>query len=292
MPLSRKKRGNPLKLYLIAATAALFVGIITFQALRRAIGRFASDFFYPYLSAPAEVSGILKNKSLLLKSKLSLAKEVEELRRENDKLTAQATDLKSISQENSELRKILKLKKRLGYKCVFAEIILRDPVFWEESFTINKGSNNGIKPGAIVLCATPSPETGKPVQTALGRVKSVSAHSSIVSTILSKDCRLSARILNSSSTGITSGGLRQEGSFFARIAYLPKGLKYSEGTKVVTSGMSVQTPPGLYLGKLAGKGSQIKIQNNLYVEAVFKPAANFENIRFVMAMIKEHGDDE
>lgn len=283
----KKNKKNQIKNYLLLFAILAFAAVILFQTLKRAAYKISSDFFYPYVAAPSAIGNSLKNKSLLLKSKLSLALTVEDMQLENEKLSARTATYQKLEQENAELRKLLKLKKRKGYKCIFAEIILRDPVFWEKNFTINKGLEDGVTVGATALTTVPSTDTGRPTLAVIGRVWSVSAHSAIVVTILNRECRMSVKLPESSAAGIISGGSRQGDKIEALITYLPKGVEYTPGEPVYTSGMSEYTAPSLFVGKLTGEKSQIKIRDNLYAEAILGPAADFENIRFVMIMIKE-----
>jgi cell shape-determining protein MreC len=99
---------------------------------------------------------------------------------------------------------------------------------------------------------------------------------------------MSVKLPECSASGIISGGSRSGDKVRALITYLPKNLDYTPGEPVYTSGMSEYTAPSLYLGKLSEeKTKMVKIQDNLYAEAVMEPAADFENIRFTMVMIKE-----
>jgi rod shape-determining protein MreC len=281
------KGNNPLKSYLLLFAILIFGSLILFQTMKRAVYKLYSDFFYPYMAAPSAIGNSLKNKSLLLKSKFSLASTVEELQLENEKLSARTAAYQKLENENDELRKLLKLKKRKGYKCIFAEIILRDPVLWEENFTINKGLKNGVTIGSTVLTTVPSVETGRPTLAVIGRVWTVSDHSAIVVTILNRECRMSVKLPESSAAGIISGGARYGDKVKAMITYLPKGMDYKPGEPVYTSGMSEYTAPSLFVGKLSDDKSDATVRDNLYSEAVLEPAADFENIRFVMVMIKE-----
>lgn len=282
------KKISAFKTVFSLATVIIFALFITFKTAKRAVYKITSDFFYPYLSIPSKVTGSLKDKSLLLKSKLALAAEVHELRKKNDELFTEILSRGKLERENNILRKMLKIRKRSGYKTVFSEVILRDPVFWEESFVINKGSEDGIREGAIVLA--PLVENIRGITSALtviGRIKSCSEHTAAVATLMSRECGISLSIPEKSAFGISSGGFKKNNHCVIRITYLPKNVNFRFNGLVYTSGMSETAPPGIYAGRLTGAAEDITLKNGLYREAAFIPGAGFENINFVVVMVKK-----
>ncbi len=266
----------------------ILVSIISFQAFRRAARRIASDFFYPFLSTAADVEQTVKNKSLLLKSRRELAGNVEKLQGENDRLNTELAILRNLSKENRQLRYLLDLPNRRNFKYIPAELILRDPAHWFNTFTVNKGSSSGVMPGAAVLSTSYDPATGRTLPVVVGRIKSVTKHSAIVSTILNRETRMSVVLPKSRTAGILAGGERYGDKFLVKIKYLPRDTVYYNSEEVITSGFSPYTPPSLIVGKLAGTdGPDMKIADNLYNEAMMVPAANFDDINFVMIVIRK-----
>jgi len=177
------------------------------------------------------------------------------------------------------------LKPYGGYKCVFAELVLRDPAFWEERFTINKGSEDGIREGAIVLAADSLNDRER--LAVIGRIKSAKEHNCVVSTLASKECQLSVVLPQSKAAGLTNGGNRSDGGLTIEVMYLPRDMKYTAGEPVYTSGLTPYTPPALLVGTLAGSGkAKVRIHDNLYLDGAIKPAADVEKVRFVMIMVK------
>jgi rod shape-determining protein MreC len=292
MPSVKKVKKSPKSMFLIIGLLILG-GIIMLQTMRRAVGRIANDFFFPFLQAPAKIETAISNKSLLLKSKLALASTIEELRRENDKLTVKIAKTRKFELENQQLRKLVDLKSGTSYNCLIAELILRDPAFWDERFTVNKGSDDGVEAGSIVLSYAHAPEQpDKSILAVIGRVKSVSKHSSIVSTIISKHTRLSVSLPENKAHGIVKGGGRKNNKFWANLTFLPRDLDYKPGSPVYTSGLSNLTPPGLYVGKLSASSDFAPhIQDNLYMQATIRPAVDLENVRFVMLIIRKKEEE-
>lgn len=261
--------------------------VVLVQALRRAATRLTSNFFHPFISAPSNIESTLLKKSLLLENKTSLVAMIEKLQEENDKFSARFASRRKLKDENLQLRELLRLKPYSNYKCLFAELILRDPAFWEERFTLNKGSVDGVRKGAIVLAADSSNKSER--LAVIGRIKSVQKYNCVVSTLASKDCNLSVVLPQSKAAGITNGGNRSRGNLSINVTYLPRDMKYRAGEPIYTSGLSPSTPPALLVGTLAFNNdntARVRIHDNLYLDGEIKPSADIEKVKFVMIMIK------
>lgn len=66
----------------------------------------------------------------------------------NRRLSAEAAEAKEFEEENLQLRRLLKLDPPAAWRYVAAEVILRDPVLWNEHFTIDRGSRDGLTKGS------------------------------------------------------------------------------------------------------------------------------------------------
>jgi len=267
----------------------LLAALTVVQAFRRATSRIASDFFYPFVRVSGFAEDALSNKSLLLEKKLSLAAALEKLQKENSRLLAQTAALEILHKENSELRNLMKIAQpSAAWNCIFAEVLVRDPVFWEENFTINKGSESGLVPGALVLACVADADNATPLPVVAGRLSSVSKHSAVVSTVISKDCVLSVRVPASGASGIMQGGVRDGGRCKVSVRYLPRSLLYEPGQYLYTSGLSRWTPPGIRVGTLYGdKTVEGVFQDNLHWELKMEPAVKLDDLHFVMVMVAQ-----
>jgi rod shape-determining protein MreC len=267
----------------------VIVIILFIPNTRRVVYRFAGDFFFPFISMVSNIGNYVDKKTDIRKSKAALIDEVVELRRKNDVLAAETTNTALLRNENIELRKLLKLKSNSFYKYVFAEIISRDPVLWFQQFTINKGSNDGIENGALVIASTKgkSKLKGNIDFAVVGRISAVSNHSSVVDTIINNDCRLSVIIPQNGATGILTGGGRSRMQLWSEIVYLPRDLKYKTGSVVQTSGLNDFIPSALRVGKIMGEEkADVNIYNDLYAKARIKPDIDFNHLKFVLVLVK------
>ena len=259
-PRKNKQSGG----LLIAAIVAGIVVLINFQHLKRFAYKISSDFFYPFLEAPSNASRKMSNLHLMTKSKDELAEIADRYKMENDKLIAELASIEDLRSENEMLRSLLSIDERAQYSYVFAELLTR-------VLSRNISSDKTITRLAIV-----------------GRVRDVTNHTAVISTIFSQDCKLSVELPKSGSTGVIHGGGRKGSQLWANIKYLVRDIDYKASEPVFTSGASQWTPSSLYVGKLTGKNTaKVKVQNNLFVEAQMTPEADINNIKFVMIMVRK-----
>ena len=277
---------------IVAITVVVLIVALAcaFQIFRRTLQRLTSEFYYPFLYPVAHVENVTLRESLLLKSKTKLVDELLNLKTVNEELTAELKPLRLAMNDKNRLEELLKIKPKPGFKCVFAEIYLRDPALWFESFSINKGEKEGITVGSIVMCRVNGTESPDFPFAVVGRIISVSEHAAQVETILSGNCKLSVILNKSKAPGILRGSTSGNGVPSALVTALPVFKKYSPGEMVVTSGLTRQTTPSdLLVGRIAGENAPaIKIIDNLTAEAIVTPAVDFNSIRYLVVLVPQN----
>ncbi len=201
--------------------------------------------------------------------------------KENEILKSNVDKVDSLEAENEELRQqIKKLKDELNvehvlsdYDYLNATVINRNSVNWYNNLTIDKGSNNGIKEGMVVINSTG----------VIGKTTNVSTFSSDVRLITTTDTN------NKISVSIISDGKKLTGvisSYDYKTGYLEvEGIsntdKVSVGDIVYTSGLGGVFPSGILIGKVS------QITTDVYDLAKIinvSPSANFEDINYVTVL--------
>jgi cell shape-determining protein MreC len=269
------------------------------QFLQKTLFFITSEFSHPFLAPVSEINNSFSRESLIKKTKNELIDELIKIEKKNKIQNLQLQILRSEKKEREHIEKRLNLQPPPEYKCVVAGIFLRDPAFWYENFTINKGWNNGIEPGAVVLGEINGGEDSKKYSLAVvGRIEKVSEHESIVETIISRHCRLSVILEKSKAAGILNGGTLRNGKPSLKITYLPTFKTYTAGEEVKTSGLCTKnsncgnsmynTPPDLFIGRIAGTASpEIKVVRQLNAEAKVIPAVDFDSLRYVVILVRK-----
>ncbi|QSH41786.1 rod shape-determining protein MreC [Lentisphaerota bacterium ZTH] len=266
---------------LILAALIAVVAAAGFDTLRTVAFRISSGFFYPYLSLPASGKYEIADRSLLLHSRNELAAALEKQQKVNRALSAKAAVVAELAVENEELRSLLKLKARPNYSYIAAEIILRDPVNWQEGFVIGKGKAEGVKKGTPVLCFS-NGDSNHPIMA--GIVKNVSNHSAQVTSVISPHFRISAYLTGNKAYGflnVDEQQRREPGKI--NISYLPVAHKYKTGQRCVTTGFERKIPAGIDIGKVSEIITPDTVfDNNLYKTGMIEPMVNLESIHFVL----------
>jgi len=282
--MNSSNKGN---LIFIVITIIVLFSII--HIFKRPLQRFTSGFYHPFFTPISKIENLTANQALMLQDKKSLVKNLLKLQHLNESLAAENNVLQDVRIENAELKDMLSLPATPDYASVFAEIYLRDPTEWYESFSINKGSQDNIKPGCIVIARIPESAQNKDyIFAVVGRITSVTKNQSQVETIISRKCRLSIIMKESRAPGILNGGDVGGKSTIVNITKLPANKEYQKEEPVITSGLNPDlTPPLLFLGYTATKNGQPDVRkvNHLYVEINFQPAVDFDQLRYMVVLI-------
>ena len=198
------------------------------------------------------------------------AKENKKLIEENLSLQAQIRMLEGYKTENERLRGLLELEdNRQEFKSVGANVIARDSSEFHDTITIDKGSKDGIKVGAVVTV----PEG------LVGVVSEVGHNFSKVKTVYDSQTSVSAICLRTGDMGIVepTGSLSSNGE--CNMNYIDKSAKTVVGDMIETSGTGGVFPRGILIGKV----SEItEDKRNLTLTATIEVSVNLNNIDVVL----------
>ena len=81
--------------------------------------------------------------------------------KENADLSAANSVIAGLEKENAELRRLLDMNPKSYAVPCHAEIIIRDPVSWNELFTVDRGTYDGVAVGDLVLGMLPPDKGGE-----------------------------------------------------------------------------------------------------------------------------------
>ncbi|MBQ9338065.1 MAG: rod shape-determining protein MreC [Lentisphaeria bacterium] len=287
--LTGKPRYPGLRLLIWAA--ALLAGVLLifgiYSMVQLTALRVSADYYFPFLKAAQTAEDTAADQTLLLQNKLTLARALRRLMRENAMLTAEHAVVSDLKKENAELRLMMQLEKKGAFRPVFAEVLTRNPMTWQEQFTVDKGSRHGIRPGNLVVTAALPDPRGTPIMAVIGKVKAVTGHTAQVSTVLSEDFRLSVSLPETRTSGILEGAHRIS-DMCAVLKFLPLNAELAPGQLVCTNAFSGNSPPGLPVGRIISAGTaQEKSRNRLYQETGVRPFESPAEVRFVAVFVKD-----
>lgn len=196
----------------------------------------------------------------------ALAAENEVLKKQLSEMEDTARQAESVSRENQRLRKGLNLlETHEDYKLVDAYIIGWSSSDWENTLTINRGTNSGIQ---VNMCAIT--ENGEVV----GLVTEVGLNYAVVTTILDSTLEISGTIASSGYNGMVKGGYTSGNDTLLQMNYLPSDSIIRNKDQVVTSGSTVY-PRGLIIGSVVDAGFE---ETGVAKFALLDPAADINSL--------------
>ena len=199
----------------------------------------------------------------------ALAAENEVLKKQLSEMEDTARQAESVSRENQRLRKGLNLlETHEDYKLVDAYIIGWSSSDWESTFTINRGTNAGIRENLCAITAN-----GEVV----GLVTEVGVNYAVVKTVLDSTLEISGTIATSGYNGMVKGGYTSGNDTLLQMNYLPSDSIIRNKDQVVTSGSTVY-PRGLIIGSVVDAGYE---ETGVAKFALLDPAADINSLEQV-----------
>ena len=285
---SRRSSGLRILVWTISTLIAVLLVLGIYIMVRQAAMRMSADYYYPFLKAVRGMENTVADQILLMQSKTKLANALQRQMKENAILSAEQTVVADLKKENAELRTLMMLGRKGTFRPVFAEVLTRDPMTWQEQFTLDKGSRDGIEPGNLVVTPVYSKLPNLPRIAVIGKVKSVTGHTALVSTVMSRDFRLSVSLPDSKASGILDG-TRNSSGMQATLKFLPLDTVPAAGQTVYTNAFSGKSPPGLPVGTVTSESRSVQDfrRNQLYLETVIRPFESPAEVRFAAVFVKE-----
>lgn len=234
---------HKLAVFLVIATIVGIIFIAAYGSSKRSastaerIGGDAASVPQGFLSSIGNFFGGITD---YFGSNKQLKEENAKLKSENDMLQKQINDNKGMQDENDELRQMLNLKKsQTDLTLIAATVAAKDPSGWYSTFTVDKGSNDGIAEDQPVVNAN---------RELIGRIGRVGDNWSEVVTIIDPQASVGGMVKRSKAIGIIEGNseLRYENK--CRFGYLSRDTDIVVGDYVETSGQGGIYPRGLIIG--------------------------------------------
>lgn len=212
------------------------------------------------------------NKSDALKTVRKLKKENAKLSNKVAELTEENSLLAQNKYELERLRDMYQLDKDYSsYPKIGANVISKDAGNFFNIFTINKGSDDGIKKDMNVI-------SGGGL---VGLVFEVGKNYAKVRSIIDDESSTSVSFPNTSETAIVSGDLKLMKDNLMNITEISKDAKIAEGDMVVTSKISNKFLPGILVGYVMKTS---KDPNELTQSGQITPVVDFQYIDEVLVI--------
>ena len=202
----------------------------------------------------------------------AIMQENEELKKEVNDLRVRQIFYDKMKLENEEYKKLLGvLDSEKEYDLVPANVIGRDGLDKFYSFTIDEGTESGIRQNDVVICADGL--VGVVVDTGPGFAK--------VSTILSPAVNVGAFIGEGREITVVNGNIDMSRDRKCVAQYLSTETQVKEGDLVSTSGYGTVFPQGVIIGTV---DSVFFDKSGTFKSALVTPSADIRDVRVVFVV--------
>lgn len=213
--------------------------------------------------------------------------ELRNVQEENDKLKTSIERVDAIETENIELRReIDALKKELNidyvltdYDYLNATVISRNIGYWYNTLTIDKGTNNGISEGMVVVNSTGL----------IGKIIKTTTFTSEVRLITTSDTNNKISVSISNGNGKINGLINRYDyeNNFLEIEGISNTEEVKVGDYVYTSGLGGVFPSGILIGTVESITTD---EYDLAKIINVKPSINSNDINYV-SVLKRKGSE-
>lgn len=235
-----------------------------------------------YLFAPMQrginyVGTWMSDKADNLKKLSDVMAENEELRSQLNEKTTELNTVRLEQYELENLRELFELDQKYpSYEKVAANVIGQNGGNWFSSFTIDKGSNDGIEVDMNVISGSGL----------VGIVTDVGQNYAIVTSIINDTANVGGMVTTTSDNLIVNGSLLQmnENMVIEFSNLNDSDDEVMVGDPVVTSYVSDLYQQGILIGYI---NSLEKDSNNLTKSGTITPAVDFEHIEEVLVILNK-----
>ena len=213
--------------------------------------------------------------------------ELRNVQEENDKLKTSIERVDAIETENIELRREIEaLKKELSidyvltdYDYLNATVISRNIGYWYNTLTIDKGTNNGISEGMVVVNSTGL----------IGKIIKTTTFTSEVRLITTSDTNNKISVSISNGNGKINGLINRYDyeNNFLEVEGISNTEEVKVGDYVYTSGLGGVFPSGILIGTVESITTD---EYDLAKIINVKPSTDFNDINYVAILKRKDSE--
>ena len=206
-----------------------------------------------------------------------ISQENEQLREENRKLIEQMVDYENYKHENESLKEQLGIQEENPqWETMTASVIGRDPSDQFYSFTIDKGTLDGVSYQDPVITA----------DGLVGIVSEVGPVFAKVTTILDVRLNVACQDVRTQDVATISGDIEMAQQGKCKMSLIPRESWIAKGDIVQTAGTSGLYPQGIVVGRVSDVGFE---PQGTMMYAVVEPANDIKSIKDVVIITSFKG---
>lgn len=202
--------------------------------------------------------------------------ELDQTRMKLRQLEGTADDLTQIKSENAHLHELLEMKPKVGYDCIPAMVISKDPDNWYRTIIVNRGADDGVKVNMPVIAYNGD------IKAVVGKVCDVKGSVCRILPVISASMKMGVMMQESHYPGLSVG--YSSNSVFCRVDYISRSAQIKEGDIVVTSGQGGIFPQGLMVGNVL---KILTSKTGSFQQILVKPVIDYDQVEQVYIIRKE-----
>lgn len=286
---AQKQRSAKIRRFLFAALVALVVAAIIFFLMVRSGGQISifenalGSLFTPVQNAFHTATDKVRSLASNFRSMQALQDDYDAISFENEQLRMELSSAEELSLENERLKTLLDAQDTYdSLDPIYAKVIARDAGPWFKTFSLNRGSNHGVREGMAVV-------NGNGL---IGRVYEAGLNYSKVITIIDTRSAVACLMQRTRDNCVMRGQISESDSAAeCFVYYLPNVNSISPGDVVVTSGTDSLYPKGLKIGVVSALSLDAGSEGTY---AIVSPSVDFQRIEevFILRTVIESDKDE
>lgn len=282
--MKKKRKFNmPAKVLLVICTIICFILIVfsfKYQDNVNSVKTSVGNVIMPMQRSINSIGNSIYSVFDMFKSKKELLNENEQLKEELARVKQENVTLIQDNTELTSLRKLYKLDEGYSqYPKVAARVISHDDNNWYNMFTIDKGSDDGIKRNMNVIAGNGL----------VGIVNEVGKHYSKVRSIIDDNSYVSGMFPRTSDTCDVKGNLENLNNGYIEVERISIDAEIEDGYEVVTSYESDRYLEGILIGYVSNIKSD---PNNMTMTARLSPVVDFNRLDTVLVITQVKNVDE
>ena len=200
--------------------------------------------------------------------------ENKDLTKENVELKNKLLEYDKLKEENERLREVLNFKNsKDNYDYIGTEIIGYSGESFSDGYIIDKGENDGLKKGMVVIS-----DKGL-----VGQVTSTGSNWAIIESLLNENIAVSVMVNSTrETTGILKGYVTRNNNGLTKVTNLPLDSEIKEGDIILTSGLGQIYPKEIRIGEVISvEADEIKVMKT----AIVKPYVDFNKLEELFVIV-------
>lgn len=268
--MSSKKKNKKNKLYILIWAVVIVVLFVIFSKINiPGVSKLAGKVTSTFDNIFSGVKGVFSNGFDYFGNTKKLNEENEKLKNEIEELKYKLLEIDTLEADNENLREKLEIKERYNhFELIYADVTIKNYDNYNETFNINKGSNDGVKEKQTVITK----------DGLLGYISKVAEDSAIVTTILDPNVSVGAQIASVNKNAVVKGDFSLKNEAKLKLTYIPIDTEVSVSEVVYTSGIGEVYPKGIPIGTIE---EVVNKKNEIDRYAIVKPLADINNVKSV-----------